>query len=916
MAGLAKLTIPTTLYFISNEYTFGNLFSANAASITNVLTTNVTASGNVIVTGNVTPGSLTFGVNGNVFISNAVSTTNIFSETVLLSGFIRVGSNIYNSNTVTTNNVFARGQIVLNGGAGAIGTTTLTSTDNIRISNSILTTNVWCATLATTGAVSASGLPGITTMYLSGNAYVANAVTTTNVFATGNVIATGNVFVGGANNHVSANVYVSNSITTGNVFASGEVIGTQLVSSGNIVTLNAFVTTNIFSSNVIAYDGYASAEMLVSGGNATVSNTITTTNVWTTNVYGTGDMIFAGLAGKTTVDVTGNAYAANAVSTTNVWCSNIYASGKVSFAGLPGLTTLYSSSNVTASNAVSVNNVWTTNLSSATELTISGTATLGIRSLGIEGNSFVTHTLVAGNVYASGNIYVTADSQRITGNNAISNALVTANLWASSTVNAGVGAYMGTSSILTDPTLGALAATVYTNAGQGGAITRTGHMPMYPELTTAPTGVWSGDTYFDNNFLYKYTTSAWRRIELLYPTAVPVISAVSTQVGSLVGQTVVPVNQTVTPFSSLGTVRWTVSGAPTGTYLEGGSNAGCFIIFPISSQALGGSYTVSVGASNERGSATNQIFALTMPSPALYVFPTGSSVTFSSSQSPAAQSAPTLGQAQSAMSGSPTPSNWNTSTSFFDTDAVGIQKWTVPVSGTYSIDAYGAGGGLGGNCTGSRPGYGSRVYGVFSLSKSEVINIVPGRKGTNDSCGWGGGGGGGSFAWRVGQTVPLIAAGGGGGGSGSSTSVCDAPNSNSGNAGETGCQANNNSPGNGGSNGNCGSGGSCGGPGGQGWYGGTSSVCGGSVTWSALYTSPVNPHGAWCGGNNAWGGFGGGGSSWGGAGGGGGYSGGGASGWYYSRYAGGGGFYNVGSSQTFSGSANSGEGYVTITRMS
>lgn len=914
MAGLAKLTIPTTLYFISNEYTFGNLFSANAASITNVLTTNVTASGNVIVTGNVTPGSLTFGVNGNVFISNAVTTTNIFSETVLLSGFIRVGSNIYNSNTVTTNNVFARGQIVLNGGGGAIDTTTLTSTDNIRISNSILTTNVWCATLATTGAISASGLPGITTMYLSGNAYVANAVTTTNVLATGNVIATGNVFVGGANNRVSANMFVSNSITTGNVFASGEVIGTQLVSYGNIVTLNAFVTTNIFSSNVIAYDGYASAEMLVSGGNATVSNTITTTTVWTTNVYGTGDMIFAGLAGKTTVDVTGNVYAANAVTTTNVWCSNIYASGKVSFAGLPGLTTLYASSNVTASNAVSVNNVWSTNLSSATELTISGTATLGIQSLGVTGNSFVTHTLVAGNVYASGNIYVTADSQRITGNNAISNALVTANLWASSTVNAGVGAYMGTSSILTDPTLGALAATVYTNAGQGGAITRTGHMPMYPELTTAPTGVWSGDTYFDNNFLYKYTTSAWRRIELLYPTALPAISAVSTQVGSLVGQTVVPVNQTVTPFSSLGTVRWTVSGAPTGTYLEGGSNAGCFIIFPISSQTLAGSFTVTVGASNERGSATNQSFALTMPSPGLYVFPIGSSATFSSSQSSAAQNGPTLVQARSAMSGSPTPSNWNTDASFFTTDANGIQKWTVPISGTYSIDSYGAAGGIGQNCTNQRGGYGSRVYGVFSLTRSQVINVVPGRKGTDSTCGWGGGGGGGSFAWLDGQTVPYIAAGGGGGGSGYQISQCgDAPNSTNGNQGEGACN-NVQNGGAGGSNGNAGAGGSCTGPGGQGWYGGVSAICGGSATWTALYTNPQNPHGGWCN-ASGWGGFGGGGSSWGGAGGGGGYSGGGGSGWAYSGYGGGGGRYNAGSSQSFGFQSNSGEGFVTITRM-
>ena len=625
-------------------------------------------------------------------------------------------------------------------------------------------------------------------------------------------------------------------------------------------------------------------------------------------------MIFAGLTGKTTIDVTGNASVSNAITTTNVWTSNIYASGKLSFAGLPNLTTLYAS-NLSVSNTILTTNVWTSNLISPGDITITGAVSTGITTLQVTGNTRVSHTVTSGNVYASGNIYVTADSQSVTGNIFMANALVTANLWTTTSLYAGVGAYVDKTVILTDPTLGALAATVYTGAGQG-TIVRTGHMPMHPTLTTAPSGVWAGDTYFDNNFLNKYITSTWRPIELLYPTAVPVISAISNQVGEGVGQKVIVVNQTATPFSSLGTVLWTISGAPTGTVIEGGSNSGCFIVIPVAATALVGSYTVTVGASNERGSASSQSFGLTMPVPpsaGLYTFPVGSYATFSSSQSSAAQSAPTLAQAQSAMSGSPTPSQWNTTGSNFATDANGIQKWTVPVAGTYSIDAYGAAGGYGQNCSGQRPGYGSRVYGVFSLSQGQFIAIVPGRKGTDTTCGWGGGGGGGSFAWPYGQTVPYIAAGGGGGGSGSNTGIGDAPNSSSGNTGETSCNGGG-AGGNGGNSGNCGSGGPCGGPGGQGWYGGTSSVCGGSVTWSALYNNPVNPHGAWCN-QSAWGGFGGGGSSWGGAGGGGGYSGGGASGWSHSRYGGGGGFYNAGSSQTFSSTANSGEGFVTITRM-
>ena len=614
MSGVARLTIPTALYAVSNEYTYANLSASNAVTTSNILTTNVTVSGGMFIAGTATVGSVTLGVTGNIYVSNAITTTNISAATAVFTGPIRVDSNIYSSNAVTTKNVFLRGRIVLNTETGpAEGKTTVQSTDNILISNSILTTNVWTSVIKTTGRVTADGQPGATTMFLSGNSYVSNSVTTNNVFSLGNVFVAGNVTTSGQAQVMSSNLYVSNTVTTGNVFVGKNVTTGNLFSSGNIVTLNAFTTTNIFASNVIAI-GYVSAQNLVST-NVSVSNAITTTNVWTTNVISTGDLTFAGLTGKTTIDVTGNAYVSNAITTTNVWTSNIYASGKLSFAGLPNLTTLYSSSNISVSNTILTTNVWTANLVSTGDLIIRGdpTVSAGITTLQVTGNTMVTHTVTSGNVYASGNIYVTADSQSVTGNIFMANALVTANLWSTLSVNAGVGVYVDKTVILTDPTLGALAATVYTGAGQG-TIVRTGHMPMHPALTTAPTGVWAGDTYFDNNFLYKYTTSTWRSIELLYPTAVPVIAAIGNQAGSSLGQRVVEVTQTATPFSSLGTVLWTISGAPTGTVIEGGSNSGCFIVIPVTTTALVGSYTVVVGASNERGSAANQSFALTMPS--------------------------------------------------------------------------------------------------------------------------------------------------------------------------------------------------------------------------------------------------------------------------------------------------------------
>jgi hypothetical protein len=102
---------------------------------------------------------------------------------------------------------------------------------------------------------------------------------------------------------------------------------------------------------------------------------------------------------------------------------------------------------------------------------------------------------------------------------------------------------------------------------------------------------------------------------------------------------------------------------------------------------------------------------------------------------------------------------WVANTAFFNMNTQGIQEWTVPVTGSYSIESFGGEGGDGFN----DHGMGAQMYGEFTLTEGDVIYILVGQSGGDDAV-QGGGGGGGSFVWSAGSNL-LIAAGGGGGGS-------------------------------------------------------------------------------------------------------------------------------------------------------
>ena len=99
----------------------------------------------------------------------------------------------------------------------------------------------------------------------------------------------------------------------------------------------------------------------------------------------------------------------------------------------------------------------------------------------------------------------------------------------------------------------------------------------------------------------------------------------------------------------------------------------------------------------------------------------------------------------------------------------GIQEWTVPADAVYTIEAWGAQGGIAGDYNGGKGAY---IKGDFSLTEGETIKILVGQQGIgaayqNNFNNWGGaGGGGGTFVVKTpfnNTSSILVIAGGGGG---------------------------------------------------------------------------------------------------------------------------------------------------------
>jgi len=269
---------------------------------------------------------------------------------------------------------------------------------------------------------------------------------------------------------------------------------------------------------------------------------------------------------------------------------------------------------------------------------------------------------------------------------------------------------------------------------------------------------------------------------------------------------------------------------------------------------------------------------------------------------------PSLTQARDGLTG-PETSNWKNNTSFFDISN-GIQLWTVPSSGTYRIEAWGAQGG------GNNGGLGARMRGDFSLTEGQVLRILVGQRGTNGNSSDQNsqGGGGGTFVVASPYDTlasAMVVAGGGGGSQGTYSGNRNAPTTQAGLAG-----AGVNGGAGGGSNGT--GGGSTVRSSGGGGFTGNGASPGGSTGGASFVNGGVGGDGS----PGGFGGFGGGGGTrqtgWRGSGGGGGYSGGG-SGYQRSNTTnhsgGGGGSINNGTNQSNSSGVRTGHGQVVITKL-
>lgn len=262
-----------------------------------------------------------------------------------------------------------------------------------------------------------------------------------------------------------------------------------------------------------------------------------------------------------------------------------------------------------------------------------------------------------------------------------------------------------------------------------------------------------------------------------------------------------------------------------------------------------------------------------------------------------------------------TGNTWINDDAYF-TVTGGIQYWTVPSTGTYTITAAGASGGA------ANVGRGARISGTFSLTKGETVRILVGQMGSNTSAFYSGGGGA-SFVMRTpfnsNAAIAVIAGGGGGTsyrnglGTGNTApaagSATTFPGITSGQARATGGGGGGATAAGGlnGANGSTSSSGWAGGGGGVFGNGGSQSGGGsGGLSFTNGGTGGTGPDGA--------GGFGGGGGASISGGGAGGYNGG--SNTSSGDAAAGGGSFNNGSSPSATANINLGHGSVTITFVS
>lgn len=170
-------------------------------------------------------------------------------------------------------------------------------------------------------------------------------------------------------------------------------------------------------------------------------------------------------------------------------------------------------------------------------------------------------------------------------------------------------------------------------------------------------------------------------------------------------------------------------------------------------------------------------------SPGLYDF---SAFTFTNAAM-TGHNGPSLAQCKSAYNTSTYP--WINDTAFFNMLVNGIQRWTVPKTGSYRFTALGASGGTANNSYGyGAAGLAAQMQSTFTLTEGDVIQIAVGQMGSNglgSTCGGDGSGGGGTFVVTAGGVL-LLASGGGGGAASNAVGQAEYKNAVDGTSGRNG----------------------------------------------------------------------------------------------------------------------------------
>ena len=227
------------------------------------------------------------------------------------------------------------------------------------------------------------------------------------------------------------------------------------------------------------------------------------------------------------------------------------------------------------------------------------------------------------------------------------------------------------------------------------------------------------------------------------------------------------------------TLYWTITtagGASAADFSQGASgsfsltnSSGTVTLTPVANDGTENeTFTLQVRRDSTSGEVLATSATITITDATISELYSFTNVTFGAGAS--ANTGPSLAQVQAAMSGTPTPSNWNTNSSYLSVTN-GIILWTVPATATYRITANGASGN-----PASTSNRGATIRGDFSLTQGEKLRILVGQSPI------GTGGGGGSYVVKeTGSTnsdIYVIAGGGGGKSGGAGGTATPANSSN------------------------------------------------------------------------------------------------------------------------------------------